>query len=88
MPKWGNTLRVDVHVPKAMRDTSGWLQHEYAQKPTILIFFDIFPRVFNLFTHIEATIFTIFGLRFLGLDDLYLALLGSILASSASLALP
>ena len=47
-------------------------------------YFNIFPRVFNIFTGIEATIFTIFRLRFLGLDGPYWALLGPLLASPAS----
>ena len=41
-----------------------------------------FQRVFKIFTCIEATIFTILGLRFLGLDGPYLSLLGPLLAPS------
>ena len=47
-------------------------------------FFIIFPLVFSIFTGIEATILTIFRIRFLGLDGPCLALLGPLLASPAS----
>ena len=46
--------------------------------------FSIFPRVFNIFTGIEVTIFTIFWLLFLGLGGPYLPLLGPLLATPAS----
>ena len=43
-------------------------------------YFLFFPWVLIIFTGIEATVFTIFGLRFLGLDGPYLTLHGPLLA--------